>query len=119
MHVDTFTIFSIFHIIFSWTDVTISFFCIFRRENIFHIINRNIKKPIYHTYNIDSMWLTCGSSVNAGVIINFSSYNAVPISSSSIKKRGLVKEAYIYILRFKRRQKSIFYSSILIQKILY
>ena len=44
------------------------------------------------------MWLTCGSSVNAGVIINFSSYNAVPISSSSIKKRGLVKEAYIYIL---------------------
>ena len=37
-------------------------------------------------------------SVNTGVIINFSSNNAVLISSSSIKKRSLVKEAYIYIL---------------------
>ena len=54
-------------------------FLIFRRENISHIINTNIRKPIYHTYNIDSMWLTCGGSVNAGVIINFSSYNAVPM----------------------------------------
>ena len=43
-------------------------------------------------------FLTYSGSVNAGVIINFSSYNAVLISSSSIKKRGLVKEAYIYIL---------------------
>ena len=37
-------------------------------------------------------------AVNTGVIINFSSNNAALISSSSIKKRGLVKEAYIYIL---------------------
>ena len=36
-------------------------------------------------------------SVNANVIVNFSSYNAVLISSSSIKKRGLVKVDYIYI----------------------
>ena len=43
-------------------------------------------------------FFTYSSSVNAGVIINFSSYNAILISSSSIKKRGLVKEAYIYIL---------------------
>ena len=43
-------------------------------------------------------FLTYSGSVNAGVIINFSSYNAVLISSSSIKKRGLVKEAYICIL---------------------
>ena len=35
-------------------------------------------------------------SVNTGVIINFSSNNAVLISSSSIKKRSLVKEAYIF-----------------------
>ena len=58
------------------------------------------------------MWLTCGSSVNAGVIINFSSYNAVPISSSSIKKRGLVKEAYIYILQFKRRQRRVYFTAV-------
>ena len=31
-------------------------FFIFRRENIFHIINTNIKKTIYHTYNIDSIF---------------------------------------------------------------
>ena len=37
-------------------------------------------------------------AVNTGVIINFSSNNAVLISSSSIKKRSLVKEANIYIL---------------------
>ena len=43
-------------------------------------------------------FFTYSGSVNAGVIINFSSYNAVLISSSSIKKRGLVKEAYICIL---------------------
>ena len=42
-------------------------------------------------------FFTYSGSVNAGVIINFSSYNAVLISSSSIKKRGLVKEAYVYI----------------------
>ena len=35
---------------------------------------------------------TYSGSVNAGVIINFSSYNA-----SSITKSGLVKAAYIYI----------------------
>ena len=43
-------------------------------------------------------FFTYSGSVNAGVIINFSSYNAVLISSSSIKKRGLVKAVYIYIL---------------------
>ena len=43
-------------------------------------------------------FFTYSGSVNTGVIINFSSYNAVLISSGSIKKRGLVKEAYIYIL---------------------
>ena len=43
-------------------------------------------------------FFTYSGSVNAGVIINFSFYNAVLISSSSIKKRGLVKEAYINIL---------------------
>ena len=43
-------------------------------------------------------FFTYSPSVNTGVIINFSSYNAVLISSSSIKKRGLVKEAYICIL---------------------
>ena len=43
-------------------------------------------------------FFTYRGSVNTGVIINFSSNNAVLISSSSIKKRGLVKEAYIYIL---------------------
>ena len=42
-------------------------------------------------------FFTSSGSVNAGVIINFSSYNAVLISSSSIKKRSQVKEAYIYI----------------------
>ena len=42
-------------------------------------------------------FFTYSGSVNTGVIINFSSNNAVLISSSSIKKRGLVKEAYIYI----------------------
>ena len=36
-------------------------------------------------------FFTHSGSVNAGVIAN-------SISSSSIKKRGLVKEAYIYIL---------------------
>ena len=43
-------------------------------------------------------FFTYRGSVNTGVIINFSSNNAVLISSSSIKKRGLVKEANIYIL---------------------
>ena len=43
-------------------------------------------------------FFTYRRTVNTGVIINFSSNNAVLISSSSIKKRGLVKEAYIYIL---------------------
>ena len=43
-------------------------------------------------------FFTYSGSVNAGVIINFSFYNAVLISSSSIKKRDLVKEAYINIL---------------------
>ena len=43
-------------------------------------------------------FFTYRGSVNTVVIINFSSNNAVLISSSSIKKRGLVKEAYIYIL---------------------
>ena len=43
-------------------------------------------------------FFTYRGSVNTGVIINFSSNNALLISSSSIKKRGLVKEAYIYIL---------------------
>ena len=42
-------------------------------------------------------FFTYRGSVNTGVIINFSSNNAVLISSSSIKKRGLVKEAYVYI----------------------
>ena len=40
----------------------------------------------------------CSGSGNEAVIINFTSYNAVLISSSSIKNRSLVKEAYIYIL---------------------
>ena len=45
-------------------------------------------------------FFTYSVSVNAGVIINFlqCSYYAVLISSSSVKKRVLVKEAYIYIL---------------------
>ena len=44
-------------------------------------------------------FFTYSGSVNAGAIINFSSYNAVLISSRSIKKRGLVKEyIYTYIL---------------------
>ena len=43
-------------------------------------------------------FFTYRESVNTGVIINFSSNNTVLISPSSIKKRGLVKEAYIYIL---------------------
>ena len=43
-------------------------------------------------------FFTYSSSVNAGVIINFRSYNAVLISSSCVKKRGVVKEAYTYIL---------------------
>ena len=43
-------------------------------------------------------FFTYSGSVNAGVIMNFSSYNDVLISSISIKKRGLVKEAYMYIL---------------------
>ena len=30
-------------------------FFIFRRENIFHTFNRNIKKTIYHTSNIDAI----------------------------------------------------------------
>ena len=42
-------------------------------------------------------FFTYSGSVNTGVIINFSSNNAVLISSSSIKKWGLVKVAYIYI----------------------
>ena len=43
-------------------------------------------------------FFTYRGSVNTGVIINFSSNSAVLISSSSIKKRSLVKEANIYIL---------------------
>ena len=43
-------------------------------------------------------FFTYRESVNTGVIINFSSNNTVLISPSSIKKRGLVKEAYICIL---------------------
>ena len=43
-------------------------------------------------------FFTWSGTVNAGVIISFSFYNAVLISSSSIRKRGVVKEAYIYIL---------------------
>ena len=43
-------------------------------------------------------FFTYRRTVNTGVIINFSSNNAVLISSISIKKRGLAKEAYIYIL---------------------
>ena len=43
-------------------------------------------------------FFTYDGSVNIGVIIKLSSYNAVLISSRSIKKRGLVKETYIYIL---------------------
>ena len=43
-------------------------------------------------------FFTYSGSVNAGVTINFSSYLADLIFSSSIKKRGLVKEAYICIL---------------------
>ena len=43
-------------------------------------------------------FFTYRRTVTTGVIINFSSNNAVLISSISIKKRGLVKEAYIYIL---------------------
>ena len=31
-------------------------FFIFRREDIFHIINRNIEKTIYQTYNIDTIF---------------------------------------------------------------
>ena len=38
----------------SWTNITISIFFIFRRENIFHLINRKLKTPIYckQQYNI-------------------------------------------------------------------
>ena len=43
-------------------------------------------------------FFTYSGSVNTGVIINVSSYNTVLSSASSIKKRGLIKEAYIYIL---------------------
>ena len=43
-------------------------------------------------------FFTYSGSVNTGVIINFSSYNAVLIFSSFIMERGLIKEAYIYIL---------------------
>ena len=43
-------------------------------------------------------FFTYSGSVNAGVVINFSPYNTVLISSTSIKKRSLVKEAYMYIL---------------------
>ena len=43
-------------------------------------------------------FFTCSGLVIAGVIIKFSSYNVVLIYSSSIKKRCLVKEAYICIL---------------------
>ena len=43
-------------------------------------------------------FFTYSPSVNTGVIINFSSYNAVLISSNFIKKRALVRKAYIYIL---------------------
>ena len=31
-------------------------FFIFRRENIFHIFNRNIKKTIHNTSNIDAIF---------------------------------------------------------------
>ena len=43
-------------------------------------------------------FFTYSGSFNAGVIMHFSSYNAVLISSSSMKKRSLVREAYILIL---------------------
>ena len=43
-------------------------------------------------------FFTCSGLVIGGVIIKFSSYNVVLISSSSVKKRGLVKKAYICIL---------------------
>ena len=43
-------------------------------------------------------FFTYSGSVNTGVIINFSSYNAVLTFSNFIKKRALVREAYIYIL---------------------
>ena len=46
-------------------------------------------------------FFTYSGLVNAGVIINSSSYNAVLISSSSIKKIGLFKEAYIYIYIYR------------------
>ena len=77
-----------------------SIFFNFRHENIFHIINRNIKKEQFITLIIQMQFFTYSVSVNAGVIINFlqCSYYAVLISSSSVKKRVLVKEAYIYIL---------------------
>ena len=77
-----------------------SIFFNFRHENIFHIINRNIKKEQFITLIIQMQFFTYSVSVNAGVIINFlqCSYYAVLISSSSVKKRALVKEAYIYIL---------------------
>ena len=42
-------------------------------------------------------FFTYSGSVNAGVTINFISYIADLIFSSSIKKRGLVEEAYICI----------------------
>ena len=42
-------------------------------------------------------FFTYRRTVNTGAIINCSSNNTVLISSISIKKRGLVKDAYIYI----------------------
>ena len=81
------------HTIFSWTYITISFFFIFRRENIFHIINRNKKKQFITLMQ----FFTYSGSVNADVIINFSSDNAVLISLSSIKKEvWLRKLIYIF-----------------------
>ena len=44
-----------------------------------------------------TQFFTYSGWVSAGLIIHFSSYNAVPISSSSIKKRNLVREAFIHI----------------------
>ena len=43
-------------------------------------------------------FFTYSGSFNAAVIMHFSSYNAVLISSSSMKKRSLVREAYTLIL---------------------
>ena len=60
----------------------------FRSENIFQIINRNIKNPIYCkqqfdileiTYLYQTQFFTCSVSVRISVMIYFSSYSAVQI----------------------------------------